>query len=88
MTLKVPAFLPMFGTGAPGANVPWTNLYFDTATTPVTAYVRNGAAGWKKTGSLAGGVNVTSIQGVPVSATAPTLNQKLEYDGTQWAPHT
>jgi len=31
-------------------------------------------------------VNATQIQGVPVSATTPTLDQVLEYNGTDWVP--
>lgn len=33
-------------------------------------------------------VNATQIQGVPVSATPPTLDQVLEYNGSDWVPDT
>jgi hypothetical protein len=36
-------------------------------------------------GGLGGG-NATSIQGTPVSATAPVTNQVLQYNGTNYAP--
>jgi hypothetical protein len=58
-----------------------------------------GALSWKTPSppppacSLAGDVTgscsantVGGIRGVPVSATAPTANQILQYNGTQWAP--
>ena len=41
-------------------------------------------------GDLSGnypGPNVVGIRGVPVSATAPTNNQFLVYNGTDWAPN-
>jgi hypothetical protein len=40
-------------------------------------------------GDLSGSVDaatVVGIQGTPVSATAPALNEVLKYDGAQWAP--
>ena len=33
-------------------------------------------------------LNANQLQGVNISATAPTLNQVLLYDGTNWAPTT
>lgn len=38
-------------------------------------------------GSGAAG-SAIALQGVPISAAAPTVNQILEYDGTHWAPAT
>jgi hypothetical protein len=45
-------------------------LYYDNATSKIT---------W-------GAVNAAEIQGVAVSATAPTAGQALTYNGTDWAP--
>lgn len=36
-------------------------------------------------GSVA--ATVAGIQNVPISATTPTINQSLVYDGTQWVPY-
>ena len=36
--------------------------------------------------SVAGGVDATELQGIAVSATAPTTGQALTYNGTDWAP--
>jgi hypothetical protein len=38
--------------------------------------------------SVAGGVDATELQGIAVSATAPTTGQALTYNGTDWAPAT
>lgn len=37
-------------------------------------------------GGGGGSGDATSIQGIPVSATPPLLNQVLQYDGSQWVP--
>lgn len=82
-------WLPVFGTGAPGASVPHNAAYFDTSTTPYTPYIYASGA-WHKFGGFGSGTNATSIQGVAVSATAPSPGQVLEYNSTNndWEPTT
>ena len=41
---------------------------------------------WNELAAQATGVDATSIQGVAVSATAPTTGQVIEYNGTEYAP--
>lgn len=77
--------MPTFGTGAPGAGVPTFSEYYDTSTTPFTPYIYSGGA-WHTFGGVGSGGNATTIQGIPVSATAPTGGQVLKYNGTNWAP--
>lgn len=78
-----PPFVPIFGTGAPGATVPHNTLYFDTSTNPFTAYVYSTTAGaWKTFGALGSGVNASAIQGIAVSNTPPTDGQVLTYNAT------
>ena len=38
--------------------------------------------------AIGGNVNATEIQGTPVATGAPTTNQILEFNGTDWAPAT
>jgi len=38
--------------------------------------------------TISGTINATSIQGKPVSATAPTVGQTLVWNGTAWTPGT
>ena len=50
-----------------------------------------GEGSFSASGDLGGSPNsqvVKGIQGIPVSATAPTSNQVLEYNGTQYVPVT
>lgn len=84
MGLKHPSFNPTFGSGAPGANADILNWYFDTATTPYTLYIFRAAA-WHKTGAPPT-INATQLQGVNVSAVAPTLNQQLKDVAGTWTP--
>ena len=44
------------------------------------------SADWSEIAAAATGVDATSIQGVAVSATAPTTGQVIEYNGTEYAP--
>ena len=44
------------------------------------------AGGGDISGTLPGAVTVSGIEGIPVSATAPTTGQLFYYDGTQWLP--
>jgi hypothetical protein len=56
----------------------------------ILTHIGNGAAGLA-TGDLTGsypGPTVAKIRGVNVLATAPTLNQVLQYDGSDWKPAT
>lgn len=54
------------------------NIYYAmTATAPYS---------WTGKGGTSGGANATSIQSIPVNATAPTLDQVLVFDGTQYIP--
>lgn len=80
-----PQFIPSYGSGAPGGSVPKNTVYFDTSTTPYTPYIFFSGA-WHSFGGGSAGSNATSLQGVPVSATPPSLNQILQYNGTNWAP--
>jgi len=78
-------YFPNFGAGAPGAGVPTNSPYYDTTTTPFTEYVYH-AGSWHQAGVNSAGNNATSIQGVPVAVTAPSLNQILQYGGVNYAP--
>ena len=78
-----------------------TNLESLLATTTNLAYLQNiasaGAASTaiSFTGVMGGDVNgtqgatsVVRIKGIPISATAPTSGQVLQYNGTQYVPYT
>jgi hypothetical protein len=80
-----PAFVPAFGSGAPGASVSHSAPYYDTSTTPFTPYIYE-AGEWHEYGAFGAGNNATALQGTPVDATAPTLGQVLEFNGTDWTP--
>jgi len=83
----LPPFQKVFGTGAPGAGVPHSAMYFDNSTVPYTPYIYAGGA-WHIFGSGGGGNNATSIQGINVDATTPTTGQALLFDGTKYKPTT
>lgn len=84
MSITTP-YIPQFGHGAPGAGLNTAQPYFDRDTNPYTEYVFNGGA-WHASGAAGVGTNATSIQGVPVSATAPTNGQILQDVGGVWTP--
>lgn len=83
----VPPFLQVFGVGAPGVAVPHTAVYYDTGSSPYVEYTYNAGA-WNITGSNTAGNNAIQLQGVGVSAVAPTNNQVLGYTGGLWTPVT
>lgn len=91
MSNESPSFLPAFGVGAPGASVPHNAVYYDTSTNPYQPYIFR-AGGWHTTGAGSGAVagNATQLQGVNVSATAPTNGQVLTYvlANLDWEPKT
>lgn len=89
-------FFTVRGTGTGGGG---TSLALETNGTPNGSQtLLNLAAGTNVTitdggtgtvtisSSGSGSGNATDIQSVPVSSTAPTTGQVLEYNGTQWAP--
>lgn len=78
MPASAPPFIPVFGTGAPGAAVSPSSLYYDASTNPFTPYVFHAGA-WHQYAAGGGGANATSIQGIAVSATPPTDGQVLQY---------
>lgn len=82
-----PPFLPWFGVGAPGAGVPTTAQYFDTATIPFTPYIYH-AGGWQAFGGGGSGGNAIAIQGVAVDPTAPLDGQVLVFNHAtgKWTP--
>ncbi len=81
MPLISPPFMPSFGTGAPGANVPHNQPYFDTSSNPYVPYVYDQVAhAWATYGAAGGSGNAVSIQGIPVDVTAPTNGQSLVFD--------
>jgi hypothetical protein len=80
-----PPFLPNFGSGPPPGNTPVVMPYFDVSTSPYTQWVFRANA-WHRVGASGSGIDATSIQGVPVSATTPTSGQRLKYNGSEWAP--
>jgi hypothetical protein len=61
---------------------------------PTPNFVNSATVTFSVTGSTitataaAGSGNATSIQGTPVSSTAPTTGQVLEYNGTNYVPAT
>jgi len=60
---------------------------FDTALTTVNDCLLVGTSGHVTQGACSGGgTNATQLQGVGISATAPTNGQSLIYNGSQWAP--
>lgn len=63
-----------------------TRLAAGTSGDVLTSNGPGAAPSWQAAGGGSG--NATSIQSVPVSATAPTTGQVLEYDGTDWVPTT
>ena len=87
MSLLSPPFAPNFGNGAPGANVPKNQPYFDTSTTPYTPYVWNGSA-WKSYGVNGGTANAVQIQGISVSTSTPADLDTLIYSAgsNEWVP--
>ncbi len=61
--------------------------------TPLALFSKESAVAAQFSGSLAGDVTgtqssttVTKLQGNPIASTAPTSEQVLKYDGSQWAP--
>jgi hypothetical protein len=52
----------------------------------VLAYNTNGQ--WTPVTPAGSSSNATSLQGYAISATGPTLNQSLQWDGTAWTPTT
>lgn len=84
-----PAFMPAFGTGAPGASVPHNAVYYDTSTNPYTPYIYQAGA-WHKygAGNAATSGNATQIQGVNVANTAPNNGDILTYvaANSDWEP--
>jgi len=69
----------------PAASIPG-RLYFTTDTDLI--YYDTGTA-WEEVGPSGEATsNATEIQGVAVSATAPTSGQRLVYNGTEWVPTT
>lgn len=84
-----PAFLPVYGSGAPGGSVPHSAVYFDTSASPYTPYVYHSGA-WHSFGGGAAGGNAVQLQGVNVSATPPTDGQVLKYinANSDWEPAT
>src|SRR5215469_4262097 len=89
MSRLSPPFMPQFGTGAPGAGAATNQPYYDTSTSPFTAYVFDGGI-WNKVGGATSSGNASEIQGVPVSAVAPTNGQALVFNSTdgEWEPQT
>lgn len=91
MPLLSPPFMPSFGVGVPGANVPKNQPYFDTSTNPYAPYIYNPSTGlWKSYGVNGGVNNAVQIQGVDVDPTPPTNGQTLVYSAasTKWVPQT
>lgn len=82
--LIIAPYLPNFGTGAPGPNVPLNMPYFDTAATPTTLYIYASGA-WHASGAEPA-INATSLQGVSVSATTPSDGQVMTFGGSTWGP--
>jgi len=74
-------FRYQFGSGAPGAGVGRNAPYIDL-TANNTLYVYNAGA-WHSAGTL-GAFDATSLQGVAMNAGAPSDQQVLTYNGTDW----
>lgn len=84
-----PAFLPVYGSGAPGGTVPHSAVYFDTSAVPYTPYIYHSGA-WHSFGGGAAGGNATQLQGIAISSTPPTDGQVLKYVAAvpDWEPAT
>lgn len=78
-------FLPVFGTGAPDGTTP-QRPYFDTSTNPYTPYIYNPGVGWEIYSPPDTPVNADALQGEAVSATPPTGNQILVFNGSEYVP--
>lgn len=78
------------GGGLQLNNYTGTNFYhiIDTANTKILVKDASGNVDWTNWPTFAGSRNADSIQGIPVSATAPTTGQALQYNGTNWIPAT
>ncbi len=85
-------YLTPTGNGSGLTSITAANISAGTAPISITGSAATATTATSFSGSLAGDVTgtqgatkVTAIQGVAVSATAPTSGQFLRYNGTQWA---
>lgn len=70
------------GSGAPGSNIAHGLPYLDTSGPVAFLWVYNAGA-WHNAGIFVD-YDATSLQGVAINAAAPSDQQVLTYNGTDW----
>ncbi|MEZ4827522.1 MAG: tail fiber domain-containing protein [Bacteroidia bacterium] len=75
-------------TAGTGISISGANVITNTGDTDASNDITNTTAAGGDLGGLYPNPTVTKIRNVAVSTTAPSSNQVLKYNGTQWAPAT